>query len=88
MPIDGFPAWIETAVFSQGLADPRPFQAGERLAATGVVCDGEATAIQCCDFFFSSVLNPTCIELKGVVGFNELRVPHLHTNSREAPLTR
>ena len=87
VPIDGFPAWIETQVYSQGMADPSPFQAGERLSGTGVILDGEVTAIQCCDFFFSSVLNfHTCVELKGVVSFSQLRVPHLHTNSHRGTL--
>lgn len=87
VPIDGFPAWIETQVFSQGMADPQPFGAGERRAGAGVVFDGEGTAIQCCDFFFSSVLNfRTCIELKGVVSFNDIRVPHLHSNADNGTL--
>lgn len=87
VPIDGFPAWVETQVTSQGMADPSPFQAGERLSGTGVVFEGDVTAIQCCDFFFSSVLNfRTCIELKGVMSFNLLRVPHLHTNSHRGRL--
>lgn len=87
VPIDGFPVWIETQVYSQGMADPRPFQRGERLAGTGVVFDGSHAAITCCDFFFSSVLNfRTCIEMTGDVSFNAIRVPHLHTNADRGTL--
>ena len=87
VPIDGFPAWIETVVFSQGMADPQPFRAGERRAGTGVVLDGDRVSIQCCDFQFASVLNfRTCIEVTGAVSFNEIRVPHLHSNSDNGTL--
>ncbi len=87
VPLDGFPAWIETQVFSQGMADPQPFRAGERKAGTGVVFDGSDTAIQCCDFCFASVLNfQTCVEVKGTVSFNDLRIPHLHSNADNGTL--
>lgn len=87
VPIDGFPAWVETVVFSQGMADPQPFRAGERKAGTGVVFDGGGAAIHCCDFQFASVLNfRTCVELTGAVGFNEIRVPHLHSNADKGTL--
>lgn len=82
VPIDGFPAWIESQVFGQGIADPQPFQPGERKAGTGLVLDGGRAAIQHCDFYVASVLNfRTCIELTGDVSFNNLRVPHLHSNA-------
>lgn len=87
VPIDGFPAWVETQLFCQTIADPQPFQAGERKAGTGLVLDGGRAAIQQCDFYVASVLNfRTCIEVVGDVSFNDLRVPHLHSNADNGTL--
>ncbi len=87
VPIDGFPAWIESQVFSQGIADPHPFQPGERKAGKGLVLDGRRVSIAHCEFYFASVLNfRTCVELVGDVSFNEVRVPHLHSNADEGTL--
>jgi len=88
VPMDGFPAWIETQLFLQGIADPQPFQAGERKTGTGLVLDGGSASVQCCDFHIASALNfRTCIELTGDVSFNDLRVPHLHSNADNSTLT-
>lgn len=87
VPVDGFPAWIESQVFCQTIADPQPFRAGERKAGTGVVFDEGRAPIQQCDFYIASVLNfHTCLELKGDVSFNDIRVPHLHSNSDNGTL--
>ena len=87
VPVDGFPAWVESQIFSQGIADPNPFKPGERKAGTGLVFDGSKVSISYSSFYFASVLNfNRCVELMGDVSFNDLSIPHLHSNADRGTL--
>ncbi len=84
VPIDGFPAFIETVIRSQGIADPNPFTPGPRGPGAGLVLDGSVAGISYSKIYFASVLNfNVCVELltNGVVYNNEFTIEHLHSNA-------
>ncbi len=87
VPIDNFPICIESIIQCQGVADPHPFQPGERQGGTGLIFDGSKAAIVHNEFWFASVLNfRTCIATESAFSYNRLECPHLHTNSDKGTL--
>lgn len=90
VPIDGFPVFIETEIKSQGIADPHPFQPGERKTGTGLVLDGSKAPIVCSRFdFIGGILNfKTCVETLGMFVQNHFSCLHLHTNADRSTLFR
>lgn len=91
VPVDNFVTFIETSITSTGgLADPKPFEAGERLAGTGLLLDGTKAAIVASRFdFVGGILNfKTCIETRGPFVQNQFDCRHLHTNASKSTLFR
>ena len=88
VPIDGFSVVVETVITSQGIADPRPFEPGERKAGTGLVFDGSKAPIVSSRFdFIGGILNfKTCVETIGAFTQNEFNCLHLHTNAHKSTL--
>jgi len=88
VPIDGFAVVIETAITSQGIADPHPFEPGERKAGAGLVFDGSKAPIVSSRFdFIGGILNfKTCVETIGAFTQNEFNCLHLHTNAHKSAL--
>lgn len=88
VPIDGFAVVVETVITSQGIADPHPFEPGERKAGTGLVFDGSKAPIVSSRFdFIGGILNfKTCVETIGTFTQNEFNCLHLHTNAHRSTL--
>jgi len=90
VPIDGFAVFTDSEVEVSSIADPHPFQPGERQGGAGVVFDTARAAITHCDFRFTAVLNfGTCLQApEGGSGFslNRLECGHLHTNADRSTL--
>ncbi len=88
VPIDGFAVVVETAITSQGLADPAPFTPGERKAGSGLILDGSKAPITCSRFdFIGGILNfRTCVESRGSFVQNHFNCLHLHTNAHNSTL--
>jgi len=90
VPIDGFPVFVDSDVSASSIADPQPFQRGEREGGTGVVFDTSHAAIVHCHFHFTAILNfATCVSTPdGGEGFchNTFQCNHLHTNADRSTL--
>lgn len=91
-PIDGFPAFVDCEIRTSSIADPHPFQRGERKGGAGVVFDTTKAAIVHSDFYFTAILNfATCIEAPSsgaAFAFNRIECMHLHTNADNSTLLR
>jgi hypothetical protein len=91
-PIDGFAAFVDSEIAASSIADPRPFERGERKAGAGVVFDTSKAAIVHSDFRLTAVLDfATCIETPSSgadFAYNRIACGHLHTNADNSTLLR
>jgi hypothetical protein len=92
VPIDKFAVFVDSEIRASSIADPHPFQRGERKGGAGVVFDTTKAQIAHCDFYLTAVLNfATCIETPGAGGdfaHNRITCMHLHTNADKSTLLR
>lgn len=91
VPVDNVAVFTETSIVSQGgIADPKPFEAGERRAGTGLLFDATKASIVSSRFdFVGGILNfKTCIETRGPFVQNQFDCRHLHTNAHKSTLFR
>jgi len=92
VPIDRFTVFVDSEIKVSSIADPHPFQRGERKGGAGVIFDTTHGPIVHSAFEFTAVLNfATCIEAPGsgsTFAFNRLNCMHLHTNADKSTLLR
>jgi hypothetical protein len=92
VPIDKFAVFTDSEVRASSIADPRPFQHGERMGGAGVVFDTSKAPIVHADFCFTAVLNfAACIDAAAAgqaFAFNRVACMHLHTNADRGTLLR
>jgi len=92
VPIDKFAVFTDSEIRTSSIADPHPFQRGERKGGAGVVFDTSKAPIVHADFYFTAVLNfATCIDAGSsghAFAFNGLDCVHLHTNADNSTLLR
>ena len=92
VPIDKFAVFVDSEIKASSIADPHPFQRGERKGGAGVVFDTSAASIAHSVFDFTAVLNfATCIETPSAsagFAYNRIGCPHLHTNADNSALLR
>lgn len=92
VPIDKFAVFVDSEIKASSIADPHPFQRGERKGGAGVVFDTTKASIVHSDFHFTAVLNfATCIDAPAAgsdLAYNRLSCMHLHTNADKSTLLR
>jgi len=92
VPIDKFAVFTDSEIRTSSIADPRPFQRGERKGGAGVIFDTSRAPIVHADFYFTAVLNfATCIEASATgsaFAFNRIECVHLHTNADNSTLLK
>lgn len=92
VPIDRMVVFVDSQIEASSIADPHPFQRGERKGGAGVVFDTAEGAICHAEFHFTAVLNfATCIETPSsgaAFAYNRLDCMHLHTNADNSTLLR
>lgn len=92
VPIDKAVVLIDSDIKASSIADPHPFQRGERKDGTGVLFDTTKGPILHSDFHFTAILNfATCISTPsegGEFAYNKLACGHLHTNADKSTLLR
>jgi len=92
VPIDKFAVFTDSEIRTSSIADPHPFQRGERKGGAGVAFDTSKAPIVHADFYFTAVLNfATCIDGPDsgkAFAFNRLDCVHLHTNADNSTLLR
>jgi hypothetical protein len=92
VPIDKFAVFVDSEIKTSSIADPHPFQRGERKGGAGVVFDTTKAPIVHSDFRFTAVLNfATCIDAPAAgsdFAYNRLSCMHLHTNADRSTLLR
>jgi hypothetical protein len=89
-PIDKFAVFTDSDIRASSIADPHPFQRGERKGGAGVLFDTSKAPIVHADFRFTAVLNfATCIDTPGsghAFSYNRVECLHLHTNADNSTL--
>ena len=92
VPIDKFAVFVDSEIKASSIADPHPFQRGERKGGAGVAFDTTKAPIAHCDFYFTAILNfATCIETPhagGDFAHNRITCMHLHTNADRSTLLK
>ncbi|UCH33970.1 MAG: hypothetical protein JSV65_15630 [Armatimonadota bacterium] len=92
VPIDQFAVFTDSEIRASSIADPRPFERGERKGGAGVVFDTSKAPIVHADFYFTAVLNfATCVEMPdadGAFAYNRVTCMHLHTNADRSTLLK
>jgi len=92
VPIDKFAVFTDSEIRASSIADPHPFQRGERKGGAGVIFDTAKAPIVHADFYFTAVLNfATCIDAPSAgqaFAFNRVTCMHLHTNADRSTLLR
>lgn len=92
VPIDKAVVFIDSDIKTSSVAEPHPFQPGERKGSAGVIFDTSNGPILHSDFYFTAILNfATCIETSdsgGEFAYNSLECIHLHTNADKSTLLR
>ena len=90
VPIDKFAVFTDSEIRTSSIADPHPFQRGERKGGVGVLFDTSKAPIVHADFYFTAVLNfATCMETPGsgaAFAYNRIECMHLHTNADNSTL--
>jgi len=90
VPIDKFAVFVDSEIRASSIADPRPFERGERKGGAGVAFDTSKAAIVHNEFVFTAVLNfATCIEMPDSgrdFAYNRVQCLHLHTNADNSVL--